>query len=54
VTIAWGKSIEGEMDLGAMPISALPRNEDLILLWSYSIREGDSDNYYICLAVPRF
>jgi len=45
MTIAWGKSMEGEMDLGAMPISALPRNEDLILLWSYSIREGHSDNY---------
>jgi hypothetical protein len=47
VSIASGKSMEGEMDLGAMPISALPRNQDLILLWSYSIREGHTDNYYM-------
>jgi hypothetical protein len=39
--------MEGDMDLSAMPISALPRNEDLILLWSYSVREGHSDNYYM-------
>jgi hypothetical protein len=47
VSIASGKSMEGDMDLGAMPISALPRNEDLILLWSYSVRQGHSDNYYM-------
>jgi hypothetical protein len=49
LTIASGKSIEGEMDLGAMPISGLPRNEDLLLLWSSSIREFRADNDYVVL-----
>jgi hypothetical protein len=43
LTIASGKSIEGEMNLGEMPISDLPRNEDLLLLWSTSIRVFNSD-----------
>jgi hypothetical protein len=45
LTIASGESIEGEMELGKMPIGALPRNEDLLLLWSTSIREFRSGNY---------
>jgi hypothetical protein len=45
LTIASGASIEGEMELGKMPIGALPRNEDLVLLWSTSIREFRSDNH---------
>jgi hypothetical protein len=49
LTIASGKSIEGDMDLGAMPISCLPRGEDLLLLWSSSIREFNSDKDYVAL-----
>ena len=45
LTIASGASIEGEMELGKMPIGVLPRREDLLLLWSTSIREFRSDNY---------
>ena len=45
LSIASGESIEGEMELGKMPIGALPRREDLLLLWSTSIREFRSDNY---------
>lgn len=44
LTIASGESIEGEIELGKMPIGALPRNEDLLLLWSTPIREFRSDN----------
>jgi hypothetical protein len=43
LTIASGKPIEGEINLGEMPISGLPRNEDLLLLWSTSIRVFNSD-----------
>jgi hypothetical protein len=42
LTIASGSSIEGEIELGKMPIGALPRHEDLLLLWSTSIRSFDS------------
>ena len=45
LAIASGESIEGEMELGTMPIAVLPRNDDLLLLWSTSIREFRSDNY---------
>jgi hypothetical protein len=44
LAVASGDSIEGEMELGEMPISGLPRNEDLILLWSTSIRVFHSDH----------
>jgi hypothetical protein len=44
LTIASGESIEDEMELGRMPIGALPRNKDLLLLWSTSLREFRSGN----------
>jgi hypothetical protein len=46
VAIASGESMEGEIDLGAMPIIALTRNKEWLLLWSYSIGDGHSDKYY--------
>lgn len=49
LTVASGQSIEGEMDLGAMPISGVPRNEDLLLLWSSSIRKFSGDNDWVVL-----
>jgi hypothetical protein len=49
LTVASGQSIEGEMDLGAMPINGLPRDEDLLLLWSSSIREFRADNDSVVL-----
>ena len=49
LTVASGRSIEGEMDLGAVPISAVPRNEDLLLLWSSSIRKFRADNEWVVL-----
>jgi hypothetical protein len=47
MAIASGESMEGAIDLGAMPISALKRNEEWLLLWSYSIGDGHSDKYYL-------
>jgi hypothetical protein len=44
LTIASGNSIEGEMELGKMPIGSLPRHKDLLLLWSTSIRSIPSDH----------
>jgi hypothetical protein len=38
LTVASGKAIEGDMYLREMPTSALRTNEDLLLLWSTSIR----------------
>jgi hypothetical protein len=46
VAIASGESMEGEIDLAAMPIGALKRNEGWLLLWSYSIGDGHSEKYY--------
>lgn len=43
VPIAPGQSMEGEVDLMALPIGDLPRGEDLLLLWSYWIGDGHSD-----------
>jgi hypothetical protein len=43
LTVAGGKTIEGEMYLHEMPISGLPTNEDLLLLWSTSIRVFNSE-----------
>jgi len=47
LTIESGKSIEGDMDLGATPIKGLPRNEDLLLLWGASLEELHSDNAWV-------
>jgi hypothetical protein len=47
LTIESGKSIEGDMDLGATPIKGLPRNEDLLLLWGTSLEELHSDNAWV-------
>jgi hypothetical protein len=49
LTVAAGQSIEGEMDLSAMPISGLPQDEDLLLLWSSSIGEFRADNNSVAL-----
>jgi hypothetical protein len=43
LAVASGASIEGEMELDEMPISGLPRNDDLLLLWFTSIRVFHSD-----------
>jgi hypothetical protein len=51
LTIAAGQSIEGEMDLTATPNSGLPRNEDLLLLWSSSIHGMHSEDYYVLRGV---
>jgi hypothetical protein len=47
LTIAPGESMEGRIDLGAVPISGLPRSEDLLLLWSYWLSDGHSDAGYM-------
>ena len=46
MAIAPGESLEGEIDLEAMPISALPRNVDVLLLWSYWMRDWRDDSPY--------
>ena len=51
MTIESGKSIEGDIDLGATPITNLPRNEDLLILWGASIQELQSDNAYVLRGV---
>ena len=43
LTVASGKEIAGDMYLREMPISGLPTNEDLLLLWSTSIRVFNSE-----------
>ena len=43
LTVASGKSIEGDMYLHEMPISGIPTNEDLLLVWSTSIRVFNSE-----------
>jgi hypothetical protein len=47
VAIASSESMEGEIDLAAMPIGALKRNEGWLLLWSYAIGDGHSEKYYV-------
>jgi hypothetical protein len=47
VSIASGESMVGAIDLGVMPITELPRDEDLLLLWSYGLEEGGSDAHYL-------
>ena len=43
-----GESMEGRIDLGIMPIGNLPRNEDLLLLWSYrELKNWGSDYQYV-------
>ena len=44
LTVASGKTIEGDMYLHEMPITGLPTNEDLLLLWSTSIRVFNSES----------
>jgi hypothetical protein len=52
VAIASGESMEGRIDLGEMPISNLPRNEDLLLLWSYQmLKNRRSDAQYMLSGV---
>jgi NADP oxidoreductase coenzyme F420-dependent len=46
VSIAVGKSINGEIDLELMPITDLPRDEDLLLLWSYGLGDVGSNAHY--------
>ena len=36
-------SVEGDVELTAMPIGDLPRGEELLLLWSYWIGDGHSE-----------
>jgi hypothetical protein len=43
ISIAPGQSAEGEIELTAMRVGDLPRNKDLLLLWSYWIGDGHSD-----------
>jgi len=43
LTVSSGKSIEGDMYLREMPISGLPTNEDLLLVWSTSMRVFNSE-----------
>jgi hypothetical protein len=47
MVIAPGESMEGEIDLEAMPISALPRNVDVLLLWSYWMRNWRDEAPYM-------
>jgi hypothetical protein len=43
LTIGVGESIEGEFDLADLPTEApLPRSEDALLLWSYSLGDWSS------------
>jgi hypothetical protein len=51
LTIAPGEAMEGRIDLGAAPISDLPRSEDLLLLWSYWLSDGHSDAGYMLSGV---
>jgi hypothetical protein len=44
LTVASGEAIEGDMYLHEMPITGLPTNEDLLLLWSTSIRVFNSES----------
>jgi hypothetical protein len=37
VTIEVGKSLEGEFEVQYLPFVALPRSQDLLMLWSYSV-----------------
>jgi hypothetical protein len=46
VSIASGESMVGAIDLGVMPITDLPRDEDLLLVWSYGLADGGSDAQY--------
>jgi hypothetical protein len=40
VAIAAGESMEGDVELKDLPTPVLPRSEDLLVLWSYSIGDG--------------
>ena len=43
LTVASGESIEGDMYLREMPIGGIPTNEDLLLVWSTSMRVFNSE-----------
>ena len=43
LTVSPGNAIEGDMSLHEMPNSGLPTNEDLLLIWSTTIRVLNSD-----------
>ena len=43
LTVASGKAIEGDMYLRETPISGLPLDQDLLLLWSTAIRVSNSE-----------
>lgn len=47
VAFASGESMEGRIDMGLMRIGDIPRNEDLLILWSYPLlKEWRSDARY--------
>jgi hypothetical protein len=47
VAFASGESMEGRIDTGLMRISDIPRNEDLLILWSYPLlKEWRSEAKY--------
>ncbi len=46
--IASGESMDGRVDLGILPIKDLPREEDLLLLWSYrELKNWASGDRYV-------
>jgi hypothetical protein len=47
VAVVPGGSIEGNLDLGLMRIDEIPRNEDVLILWSYPrLKEWNSEKQY--------
>jgi hypothetical protein len=42
MTVAVGKSVEGEFETQYLPFDSLPRSQDLLLLWSYGIAIPDT------------
>jgi len=47
MAIAPGESMEGEIDLEAMPLGALPRNVEVLLLWTYRMCDSRDDVQYM-------
>jgi hypothetical protein len=37
ITIEVGKSLEGEFEVQYLPFAALPRSQDLLLVWAYGV-----------------
>jgi hypothetical protein len=47
VPFASGESMEGRIDMGLIRINDIPHNEDLLLLWSYSLlKDWRSEAHY--------